>query len=63
MRPPKPKIVVLYEEVIKNGPPRCCHTCAEYDEDGQCLRFDSEPPEAFAATPDACQEWIMEIPF
>lgn len=63
MRPPKPTIVARYEEAIKNGPPKCCHTCAEYDADGICQRFETEPPEDFAAREGACEHWTMEIPF
>ena len=58
-----PEIVEKYNDLIKNGPPRCCHTCYEYTQDGVCEVFSSEPPKEFAETPGACDQWLFEIPF
>lgn len=63
MKHPEPEHVRHYREIERNGPPRCCHTCERYGDDGVCDKFKSEPPEEFAATPDACKEWLMEVPF
>jgi len=30
---------------------------------GHCLAFDMRPPDDFASTPDACDQWIEMIPF
>jgi hypothetical protein len=27
------------------------------------VEFFKEPPEEFAATPDACNKWVMDLPF
>lgn len=62
-RPKKPDSVVAYEEFVRKGPPRCCHTCGDYNEHGECLRFNSVPPEGFAATEGACADWVYEVPF
>lgn len=62
-RPPEPESVRLWREWTANGPPRCCHTCHHYDNEGFCERFEQRPPEGFAATHDACPSWVMEIPF
>lgn len=47
----------------RDGPPKMCHTCEYYDEDGVCQEHQQEPPEEFAASPDACQDWLEAIPF
>ena len=62
-RPPEPQFLIDYREWVKAGPPKCCHTCDEYSPDGKCFKFDMRPPDEFAATPDACDQWIDEIPF
>jgi len=62
-RPQKPEFLIQYEEWIKAGPPKCCHNCDSYSEQGHCLHFDMRPPEEFAATQDACPDWSLEIPF
>lgn len=58
-RHPEPECVIIYRQ----GPPKCCHTCDSYTQDGECERFGTEPPADFAATPGACPNWLMEIPF
>ena len=59
MRPKEPDDVVKWR-----GPaPKCCHTCDHYNEDGFCLLFEEKPPEQFAATPNLCDQWLIEIPF
>lgn len=63
MRHPTPEIVQVYQQRKKEGPPRCCHTCDFYTQDGRCMRYDMEPPQDFAATVDACDEYQEEIPF
>lgn len=62
-RPPQPEIVTQWEEWLRAGPPRCCHTCENYSKDGDCMKFDMRPPEQFAATADACDEYLQEVPF
>ena len=58
-RHPEPLDVTLY----KAGPPKCCHTCEHYGNDGLCVAFFMEPPEDFAATVNLCPEWEVECPF
>ena len=63
MRHPEPDLVTDYKRWLAAGPPRCCHTCEHYGVDGLCVEFFKEPPEEFAATPDACDKWTMDVPF
>jgi len=62
-RPPAPQFVTDYRELVKAGPPKCCHTCESYGTDGLCTEFFMEPPAEFAATVDACPKWECEVPF
>ena len=63
MRSSEPEIVTLYRQAIRQAPPRCCHTCDHYTDVGGCLEFNTEPPELFARTVDACDLWTEELPF
>ena len=62
-RPPEPEFLIQWSEWMRAGPPKCCHTCDHLNQSGHCLAFDMTPPEDFASTVDACEQWIMEIPF
>jgi hypothetical protein len=62
-RPPEPEWLIQWREWMRAGPPKCCFTCDHFDQSGHCLAFDMTPPEDFASTVDACEQWIMEIPF
>jgi hypothetical protein len=62
-KPPEPDHVRNWREWIKAGPPRCCHTCEFFKDDGRCSAFDMAPPPDFAAKADACDRWEQEIPF
>lgn len=62
-RHPTPKLLLDYQQWVEHGPPRMCHTCEHYDAYGMCQQFGMEPPEDFAATPDACDEYVQDIPF
>lgn len=62
-RPPEPEWLIQWREWIRAWPPKCCHTCDHYDQFGHCLAFDMRPPEEFASTVDACDRWVMEVPF
>lgn len=59
----EPEFVLKYREWLKNGPPKCCHTCDHYSAEGKCLAYDMEPPKEFTDQTDVCTTWIMEIPF
>ena len=63
MRHQEPEIVKHYRQVLVQRPPKCCHTCYHYTQGGLCDKFDMQPPEDFAATPDQCDQWQDEIPF
>lgn len=63
MRHTKPVLLIQYEERMKERPPQLCHNCAFYLNNGQCEIHKSEPPEDFAATAGACDEWELECPF
>ena len=62
-RPPIPEFLKQWRDWIKAGPPRCCHTCEHYKNDGRCAVFDMVPPVEFAETVDLCQQWEQEIPW
>ncbi len=63
MRHAEPKMVTLYKEWIKAGPPKCCHTCEMYGTDGLCTEFFMEPPPEFAEAVGECPNWMLELPF
>lgn len=62
-RPPEPQFLIDYRELVKAGPPKCCFTCDWYTKEGACLEFGMTPPEDFASTVDACDQWVLELPF
>jgi len=45
LRHAEPEVVRKYKEIVNNPPPRCCHTCAFYTDNGLCDKFGMEPPE------------------
>ena len=66
MRHKAPAEVIKWREAktyVANGPIECCHTCDYYDDKGTCTVYGMQPPEEFAATDKACDQWDMEIPF
>lgn len=63
MRPTPPKIVTDWQEAIRQPPPRCCHTCWNYTDGGQCKVFQMEPPAEFTQEIDQCQSWEYDVPF
>ena len=63
LRHQEPEALKRYREIVRQGPPKCCHTCDYYDQHGKCAKFNMEPPEDFAARDGACPEWVMDIPF
>ena len=62
-RPQEPKFLVDYREWVKAGPPKCCHTCEHFGNDGLCVNFFMEPPAEFAEALDLCPSWELEVPF
>ena len=62
-RPAEPKFLVQWREWDRAGPPRCCHTCENYGNDGQCVEFFMKPPAEFAATVGECPKWKQDIAF
>lgn len=63
MRHKEPEVLKRYRKVIAAGPPKVCHSCEHYADDGVCLKYEMEPPEQFASTPNSCPDWIQEVPF
>ncbi len=59
----EPDFLKQYWEWVRNGPPKCCHTCEEYDGEGICGEFNMEPPEEFVMTENACSSWVCRVPF
>jgi len=60
---PMPKFIKDWYEIRRQALPACCHTCLEYGTDGICEKHKMEPPEDFAATVDACNEYEPGVPF
>lgn len=59
MRHKTPKQFNFYKD-------RMCHNCENYNKDGVCLEFESDPPEEFANKNNICPLWALEdddIPF
>ena len=63
MRTTPPKIVTDWQEAIRQPPPRCCHTCENYTEAGECKLFNLAPPAEFTQEVDQCESWVQEVPF
>lgn len=61
-RPPEPHWLIEARAVMDNWPPRLCHTCEHFGNDGICRQHGEAPPPEFASTLDACSEWEQEIP-
>ena len=62
-RPPEPQALIDYRAIVKQGPPRCCHTCDNYTADGWCRKHQAEPPEEFSGAMDNCADYVPEVPF
>ena len=63
MKAKEPEVLRKYREIVAKGPPRVCHTCDHYLDDGSCRHYNATPPADFAATPNACPDWLMAPPF
>jgi len=61
-RHPPPKHYTDWLDIATKTP-HLCHNCDHYDTKGVCTKFDMTPPEDFAATNGACEEWVIEIGF
>lgn len=53
----------MYWEMMKNGPPKFCHTCDFYFGNGVCDKHKMRPPDEFTQTENACEQWEQTIPF
>lgn len=62
-RPPEPQFLTDYYEWLKAGPPKCCHTCAFFANNGRCIEFDVYPDEHDAQQVDVCPAWKQDVPF
>jgi hypothetical protein len=58
----EPDYVVKWREAVAN-PPKCCHTCDEYDAHGRCMKHWATPPADFAEKQGVCNDWIAFLPF
>lgn len=63
MRPTPPDAVLIYREAKSMQPPRCCHTCWDFSDDGLCFKFKIAPPDEFTREIDVCEDWFPEVPF
>jgi len=61
-RPPEPKFLIEWRRIALTTP-KCCHTCDHFTLDGDCLEFDSRPPDSFTETQGQCLSWQRSIPF
>ena len=62
-RPKEPEYIVQWREWMRAGPPKCCHTCDNYSQEGYCYQYKMAPPPEFASSIGECKYWIQEIPF
>jgi hypothetical protein len=62
-RPADPQFLLDYRQWMKSGPPKCCHTCEHFSQEGHCSVFDMRPPGEFADEVDGCDQWELEVPF
>lgn len=60
---PPQHIKEYLDSAYYRSPPKCCHTCELYQDDGTCFEFGMQPPADFAQTEDQCDKWIEVIPF
>jgi hypothetical protein len=60
---PRPQFITDYYKLIINGPPKCCHSCDNYNDDGICTVYNVVPPENVLEILDICKEWREELPF
>ena len=63
MRHSEPEVVLQWRRRFDEGPPKCCHTCDHYSREGECSKYDMQPPADFAASVGACPEWVEAVPF
>ena len=59
----EPEFLVQWREWYEAGPPRCCHTCENYGNDGMCVEFFMTPPAEFAEAVGECPSWMQAVPF
>ena len=59
----KPDFLIEWEKWMAAGPPKCCHTCDNYDVSGKCMAFDMYPPLEFVNSVGQCASWWQGIPF
>jgi hypothetical protein len=64
MRHKEPSELAQFRELVSRWPPRCCHTCDNYSQTGECFVHKCPPPKDFANNyGSGCPQWTMEIPF
>jgi hypothetical protein len=63
MRPMPPKALTDWKIAVSQTPPRCCHNCYNYTDQGFCKVFQQEPPAEFTQEVDQCQSWEYDVPF
>ena len=61
-RPPPPEFVTEWERVCKS-PPKSCHTCINYDQQGICEIYEQAPPDDFIHKQGECESWMQDVPF
>ena len=62
-KPTPPPAAAEWLRYMDLPPPRCCHTCYKYQDDGTCEQFNMRPPDEFTQTLNACDQWEDIIPF
>ena len=62
-KPAPPPAAAEWLRNMQAHPPRCCHTCYKYQDDGTCEQFGMRPPDEFTQTMNACDQWEDMIPF
>jgi len=62
-KPAPPPAAAEWLRYMDLPPPRCCHTCYKYQDNGVCEAFGQAPPDEFTQTLNACDQWEDIIPF
>ncbi len=65
MKPKAPQFLIdYYLKSLRGLPPKCCHSCDHYDNNGKCTEFDAVPTDEFLVTQGCCIDWVeVVVPF
>ena len=56
----EPEFVQEWRQTFDRPAPRCCYTCNNYRETGECSAYQKAPTEEFAQSIGRCKLWVEE---